>query len=230
VTKRLLLLLAVLTLVGVIGGPWLYGQFLEGAPDPALVLPAEQHRATTDIDGVWVVTEGPDEESKRSKVGYRADQQLLWKTLTVDGRTNDVSGRVVITGTTLRSADFVVNVSSMQSPHHGRDEKFRSADVMAADTFPTANLKVTEDVDLSGVPASGAPTTIEVPAELTLKGVTRQVAVQLDVQRSGDRVNAAGQIPVAFSDYTVNPPAPFAGLLRVQPVITIEFLLTLVKQ
>lgn len=229
-TKRLLLLLAVLALVGVIGGPWLYGEFLEGAPDPALALPSERHRATTDIDGVWVVTAGPGEESKRSQVGYRADQQLLWKTVTVDGRTNDVSGRAIVVGTTLQSADFVVDVASMQSPHHGRDQKFRGADVMAADKFPTAHLKISEEFDLSGVPASGAPVTVEVPAELTLKGATRQAEVQLDVQRSADRVYAVGQIPVVFADYAVNPPASFAGLLQVQPIATIEFLVTLVKQ
>ena len=223
-------MLAVAALVGVIGGPWLYGQYLEGAPDPVLRLPSERHPATTGIDGVWAVTAGPGEEAKRSQVGYRADQQLLWKTVTVDGRTNDVSGRVVISGTTLQSADFVVAVASMQSAHHGRDDRFRSADVMAADRFPTAHLKVSEAVDLSGIPASGAPATVEVPAQLTLKGVTRQVAVQLDVQRSGDRVYAVGQIPVVFADYTVGPPAPFAGLLQVQPIITIEFLLTLIKQ
>jgi polyisoprenoid-binding protein YceI len=230
VAKRLLLLLAVVALIGVIGGPWIYGEYLEGAPDPVLKLPSERHPATTDINGVWVVTAGPGEESKRSQVGYRADQQLLWKTVTVDGRTNDVSGRAIITGTTLQSADFVVDVASMRSSHHGRDDRFRSADVMAAEKLPTAQLKVSEAVDLSGIPASGAPVSVEVPAELTLKGASRQVAVQLDVQRSGDRVYAVGQIQVVLADYTVSPPVPFGGLLAVQPIVTIEFLLTLVRQ
>jgi polyisoprenoid-binding protein YceI len=224
------MLLAVLGLVGVVGGPWLYSEYLEGAPDPALKLPSERHPATTDLGGVWVVTAGPGDESKRSMVGYRADQQLLWETVTVDGRTNGVSGTVLVDGTTLQSANITVDVASMQSPHHGRDKKFRSSDVMAVDQFPTAKLKVSDPVDLSGIPANGAPASLEVPADLTLRSVTRHVEVRLDVQRSGDRVFAVGQTSIAFADYNIAPPAPFAGILEVQPIATIEFQVILVRQ
>ena len=221
-------MLAVVGLAGVIGGPWIYSRYIEGPPDPELHLSSERHAATTGIDGVWTVAAGRG--SERSQVGYRAHQQLWWQTVTVDGRTDQVRGRIVIDANALQSADFVVDIASMTSTHHGRDERFRSADVMDAAKHPIAGLAVSEPIDLSGVPADGAPASIEVPAQLTLKGVTRQVAVQLDVQRSGNRVLAAGQIGVNFADYTVNPPAPFAGLLKVAPDATVEFLVTLVKQ
>lgn len=228
--KWVLPLLAVVALVGLVGGPWIYAAYIEGAPDPVLPLPAERHPATTDMTGVWVVAAGPGEESRRSQVGYRADQKLLWQTVTVDGRTNGVSGNVVVDGTTLQSGNFTVDVASMQSSHHGRDKKFRSSDVMEVDRFPTAALRVSAPVDMSGVPANGAPASIDVPADLTLKGVTRHVETRLEVQRSADRVIVVGQIPVTFADYNVVPPAPFAGLLEVQPMATIEFLVNLVRQ
>lgn len=230
VAKRLLLLLAVLALVGVVGTPWIYAHYIEGPPEASLRLSTERHPATTDMTGTWKVTAGSGDQAKRSQAGYRADQKLLWESVTVTGRTNGVTGSAVVVGTTLQSANFVVDVASIQSSHRGRDKRFRSTDVMASDRFPTARLNVSELVDLASVPANGAPTTIEVPADLTLKDVTRHVEAQLDIARSGDRVEVAGQIPVVFSDYSVTPPAPFAGILAVQPVVTIEFLVNLVRE
>ncbi|MUL46492.1 YceI family protein [Mycobacterium sp. CBMA293] len=228
--KRVLLLLAVLAVVGVCAGPWFYRTQMEGTPAPALSLPSTHRPASTNLDGKWSVTAGPDDESNRSQAGYRASQQLLWESVIVSGRTNSVNGEATVAGNTLQSASFVVDVGSMQSPHRGRDDKFRSADVMGAGQFPTAKLAVVDPVDLSGVSGNGMPSTLEVSAQLTLKGVTRQVAVRVEMQRTGDRVVAAGEVPVTFADYGINPPAPFAGLLAVDPIVTIEFLVNLVKR
>ena len=85
-------------------------------------------------------------------------------------------------------------------------------------------------MNLSSIAGDGTPTTQEVSAQLTLKGVARQVAVRLEVQRSGSGVVAVGQIPVTFADYGIIPPAPPAGLLAVDPIVTIEFLVNLVKR
>ena len=228
--KRLLLLLAVLAVVGVCAGPWFYRTQMEGAPPPALTLPSAHLAASTNLDGKWVVSAGPDDEADRSQAGYRARQQLLWETVTVTGRTNSVRGDATVAGGTLQAASFVVDVGTMQSPHRGRDDKFRSAEVMDAARFPTAKLAVLDPVNLSAITGNGTPTTMEVSAQLTLKGVTRQVAVRLDVQRTGGGVVAVGQIPVTFSDYGIVPPAPPAGLLAVDPIVTIEFLVNLVKR
>ena len=54
--------------------------------------------------------------------------------------------------------------------------------------------------------------------------------MRLDVQRSGNGVVAVGQIPVTFADYGIVPPAPPVGLLAVDPIVTIEFLVNLVKR
>ena len=223
-------MLAVLAVVGVCAGPWFYRTQMEGAPAPALSLPSTHRPASTNLDGKWVVSAGPEGEASRTQAGYRARQQLLWETVTVTGRTNSVRGDATVAGNTLQAASFVVDVATMESPHHGRDDKFRSTDVMDTAQFPTAKLAVLDPVDLSSIAGDGTPTTLEVSAQLTLKGVTRQVAVRLEVQRSGTGAVAVGQIPVTFSDYGINPPAPFAGLLAVDPIVTIEFLVNLVKR
>jgi polyisoprenoid-binding protein YceI len=230
VAKRLLLSLAVLAVVAVCAGPWFYRTQMEGLPAPALSLPTTHRPASTNLDGKWVVSAGPDDEATRTQAGYRARQHLLWETVTVTGRTNSVRGDATVAGGNLQAASFVVDVGTMQSPHRGRDDKFRSADVMDAAQFPTAKLAVLDPVDLSAVAEDGTPATLEVSAQLTLKGVTRQVAVRLEVQRSGSGVVAVGQIPVTFGDYGIAPPAPPAGLLAVDPIVTIEFLVNLVKR
>jgi polyisoprenoid-binding protein YceI len=229
VAKRLLLWLAVLAVVAVCAGPWFYRTQMEGAPAAGLSLPSTTRPASTNLEGNWAVTGGPDDEPKRTQAGYRAGQHLLWETVTVTGRTNTVGGDATVVGTTLQSASFVVDVGSMHSPHRGRDDKFRSADVMDTKQFPTAKLSIVDPVNLSAISGSGSPATLEVPAQLTLRGTTRQVAVSLEVQRVSDRIVAVGQIPVTFSDYGINPPPPFAGLLAVDPIVTIEFLVNLVK-
>lgn len=228
--KRLLLALTVLAVVGVCAGPWFYRTQMEGLPAPALTLPSTLRPATTNLDGKWVVAAGPDDEANRSQAGYRARQQLLWETVTVTGRTNAVRGDATVAGGTLQAASFVVDVATIQSPHRGRDDKFRSTDVMDTAQFPTAKLAVLDPVNLSSIAGDGTPTTQEVSAQLTLKGVARQVAVRLEVQRSGSGVVAVGQIPVTFADYGIIPPAPPAGLLAVDPIVTIEFLVNLVKR
>ncbi len=228
--KRLLLLLAVLAVVGVCAGPWFYRTQMEGLPAPMLSLPTTHRPASTNLDGKWVVSAGPDDEAKRTQAGYRARQKLLWETVIVTGRTNSVRGDATVTGGNLQAASFVVDVGTMQSAHRGRDDKFRSTDVMDAAQFPTAKLAVLDPVNLSTVSGDGTPTTLEVSAQLTLKGVSRQVAVRLDVQRSGSGVVAVGQIPVTFADYGIAPPPPPAGLLAVDPIVTIEFLVNLVKR
>lgn len=229
-TKRILLPLAVAALVCVLAGPWIFVKYVEGAPDPLLKLPSERHPATVGMDGTWVVVPGSGDAAQRSQAGYRADQALLWETVTVSGRTTGVTGSLTVVGGSLQSATFAVEVASIQSPHHGRDNKFRSQDVMDTGKFATAQLKIADPVDLSAVPDDGAPASMQIAAALTLKGVTRQAAVRLDVQRSGDHVVVVGQIQLNFADYNISPPSPPAGILQVQPIASVEFLVNLAQQ
>jgi len=79
------------------------------------------------------------------------------------------------------------------------------------------------------VPETGAAVTLEVPASMTIKGVTRDVIAKVDVQRAGDTIIAAGSVPVTWTDFGVTPP-DFAGFVKVEPTGTIEFLINLAKK
>lgn len=202
--------------------PWAYKTYVEGPPEPALTLPTGSVPASVDVDGSWTVQPG-------SLAGYRVQQQLLWLMVDVNGRTDAVTGGAEIRESRLLSAEFIVDVAAMDSGRPGRDERFRSTDVLDAAAFPTATVSMNVPVDLAPVPDDGSPVQLEVPVQLTLKGVTRGASAQIDIRRNGDRVDVAGTIPVRFFDFNVDPPKPPASLLEVQPVATIEFLVHLAK-
>ncbi|MDZ7887677.1 MAG: YceI family protein [Mycobacterium sp.] len=214
-------LLAVLVVAAVAVAPWAYKNHVERPPEPALLLPSGARPASTDVDGSWTVQPG-------SLAGYRVQQQLLWEMVDVNGRTDAVTGGAEIRQSQLVSAKFTVDVATIDSGRPGRDERFRSTDALDTAAFPTATVSMNMPVDLAAVPADG-PARLEVPVHLTLKGVTRVVSAQIDIQRNGDRVDVAGTIPIRFFDFNVDPPRPPASLLEVQPVAIIEFLVHLAK-
>ena len=215
-------LLAVVLLGAVAAGPWAYKTFVERPPEPVLALPSGAQPAATDVNGSWTVQPG-------SLVGYRVQQQLLWEMVDVNGRTDAVTGGAEIRESRLVSADFTVDVGTFDSGRPGRDERFRGTGVMDSASFPTATVRMNTPVDLAAIPEDGAAARLEVPVHLTLKGVTRRETAQIEVQRTAERVDVAGTIPIRFFDFNVDPPKPPASLLAVQPVATIEFLVHLAK-
>jgi polyisoprenoid-binding protein YceI len=221
-------ILVVLVAVVVAAGPWFYRQFIAGDADPELTLPSQTQAATTGIDGTRTVVPGPVDDANRTQVGYRADETLRGSPLTVNGRTSKVTGEAVVTGSKLESATFTVDVASITSPESGRDNQFRGEDIMDVAKFPTAEFKVTQPVDFSAIPESGAPMTVAVPGTMTNKGVTRDATGKLDVKRAGERGDRRGSVPVTWTDYGVTSP-DFAGFVKVRPTDTIEFLVNLTK-
>lgn len=220
--KKRWLVLVVLLVAAVAAAPWGFRTFIEGSPEPALKLPSGAQPATTAVDGSWTV-------QADSQAGYRARQKLLYQPIEVNGRTSKVTGSATVAESRLVSADFVVDAASLQSAHHGRDEKFRGTDVMDAGKFPTAEVKVTAPVDLTSVPDDGKAADVEIPLTVTLHGVTRPESAHTSIQRNGDRVDVAGTIPIRFADYDVHPPKLLGGVLEIQPEATIEFLARLAK-
>ncbi|HEX9834502.1 MAG TPA: YceI family protein [Mycobacterium sp.] len=222
-------ILIVVAIVAFAAGPWFYREFIAGAADPELALPGQREAATTDVNGTWTVVPGPDDDATRTQAGYRVDEILRGSPLTVNGRTPQVTGEVVVAASKLESATFTVDVASITSPESARDNQFRGGDILDTGKFATAELRVTEPVDVAAVPATGESATLDVPVSLTVKGVSRDVTAKVDVQRAGATIVAAGSVPVTWNDFNVTPP-DFAGFVTVEPTGTIEFLVNLAKR
>lgn len=208
----------VVVLLVVVGGPWLYLNVLrDDVPEPLgfadVTSPtgsdgsdAEVDATTTTastgdgvvpagIEGTWAVGAG-------SQAGYRVTEVLFGQDGEAVGRTTEVTGTMQVTGTTVTAADIEVDMASVASDESQRDSQFRGR-IMDTATFPTATFTLTEPVQLGAVPADGEEVTGAVTGELTLRGVTRTVTVELTARRNGATIEVTGAIAVDFDDFEI---------------------------
>ena len=164
---------------------------VEPAAEPA-VEPAEG------FDGVWTPTTA-------SEFGYRVDEILGGVNVTAVGRSNEIEGSLTIDGTTA-SVDATVQVENIVSDDERRNNQFRGR-IMDVDNFPTANFQTTEPIDFGSIPADGEQVTATAVGELTLKGVTQAVTLEVTAQASATGIGVLGNIPITFTDYGIDNPS-----------------------
>jgi|TARA_R110002110_G_scaffold366055_3_gene576062 polyisoprenoid-binding protein YceI len=174
------------------------------APDAGMpVTEASKEPADTVVDvagfdGVWTPTTA-------SEFGYRVDEVLGGVNVTAVGRSNEIAGSLTIEGTTA-SVTATVEVENIVSNDSIRDGQFRGR-IMDVSNFPTANFRTTEPIDFGTLPADGEQVTAIANGELTLKGVTLAVAVEITAQASGAGIGVLGNIPITFTDYGIDNPS-----------------------
>ncbi len=160
------------------------------------------------IDGVWTVdSETGDfdyESATGSFVGFRIDEELrsIGSTTAV-GRTGDVTGSLTIEGTTLTSATFEVDMTTLTTNDTMRDDNVLEA--IEATSFPTGSLVLTEPVEL-GENAASEAVSVEATGDMTIHGVTQPVTLSLDAQLVDGTVVVVGSMNMVFADYGVEVP------------------------
>ncbi|MGE3620438.1 MAG: YceI family protein [Acidimicrobiia bacterium] len=228
---------AVVLLVGV--GPFVYFNLIQDDPPPRLAFddaedadsdqgagsssttsaaPAGGGQAAGgDVEGRWVIGAG-------SLAGYRIDEQLFAAATTAVGRTEDVTGELTIEGTTVATATFTVDMTTVESDESRRDGQFHGR-IMDTATYPTAEFSLTEPIELGDLPADGEEVTVQATGELTVRGVTREVSFDLLARRNGADLEVNGSIPFELDDFDI-PDASF-GPAVVEDHGEIEVLLVL---
>lgn len=200
-----------------IAGPAIYRNSIAGEADAAPTVAATREPSTLDptaLDGTWEVGSG-------SYAGYRVDEVLNGKPVTVTGRTKQVSGTATVSGSDVTTASITVDVASIATDSGNRDAYFRDS-AMDAQAFPTATFTTTEPI-ANAVPSSDTATTKqEVTGKLTMHGVTKTVTATIESGLAGDGADVSGSIPITFADYGVT--APSLGFVKVQDTGSIEFL------
>jgi polyisoprenoid-binding protein YceI len=169
-----------------------------------------------ELAGTWNVASG-------STVGYRADEVLFGQNNTAAGRTNDVTGSITLTETSVTEGEFTVDMTTVESDDDRRDGQFRG-NIMNTDEFPTATFTVTEPIDFGKAPADGEKITASATGDLTLRGVTNSVTFDVEARKTGNVIEVAGTIPIVFSDYDI--PSPDRSAISVEDNGEMEFLLT----
>jgi polyisoprenoid-binding protein YceI len=225
--RWLLTAIAVLVVLAV-AGPFIYIHFFNGSTPAALSLknPPSSSAATGTatantaaagpVAGSWAVGPG-------SVVGYRVNEVLLGQNATAVGRTSDVTGHLTIAGTTATAAAFSVPMATVHSDKSQRDAQFDGR-IMDVAQYPTATFTLTGPIDLAPLPAGGVIKDYTAHGRLTLHGTTRAVTFTLTAERKGSQVEVSGDIPVLFSDYSIQNPS-FAGFVTTQDHGLLEFLL-----
>jgi polyisoprenoid-binding protein YceI len=155
--------------------------------------------STAGVDGTWKVASG-------STAGYRAKEILFGQSVTAVGRTSSVTGDMTIQATTVSTARFTVDMTTVKSDSNQRDGQFHGR-IMSTSRFPTAEFVLGSPISIAALPADKADITVPATGKLTLRGQTNDVSFELKARRNGSNIEVNGTIPVKFSDYEIDNPS-----------------------
>jgi polyisoprenoid-binding protein YceI len=164
------------------------------APSTELSIPGYQ-AATWNIDAA------------HSEVGFSVRHMMVSK---VRGRFTNFSGQLVTGEDPLQSSVTAeIDLTSINTGQEQRDQHIQSADFFEVETYPTMTYKST------GVRVEDGEYILD--GELTLKGVTKNVPLRLELQGFGE--DAYGGYRAGFTatgelnrrDFNVNFSAPMAN-------------------
>jgi polyisoprenoid-binding protein YceI len=183
------------------------------------------------VEGAWVVdtSQGSfdfSDSASGTYVGFRVNEEhTVLGAITAVGRTPDVSGEITIEGTSLEAATFTAGLDEITTDQSLRDNRVQGA--LGTSEFPDATFTLTEAVDLGAAAAEGGPVSVTVTGDLTIKGVTQAITIELEAQVTGSTLVVVGSTEITFADWGVEvPTAPVVasaddfGILEVQLLLT----------
>jgi polyisoprenoid-binding protein YceI len=204
----------------VVVGPLVFFHLVEGSSAPTLSLPASSGPVSPGpVSGAWKVGPG-------SIAGYRVEEILFGQSHTAVGRTSQVTGGIVISGSVVTAGDFVVDMTSLTSDQRSRDVQFNGY-IMETYRYHLATFRLTKPVAIGTVPPPGHTVRLDATGDLTLRGLTRPVEFTVSAERVPGGIDVNAEIPVTFSRWRI--PNPSFVVAKVGGSGTVEVLLHLVR-
>ena len=136
------------------------------------------------------------------------------------GRTDRVTGELTLSGTQVTGGSFTVDMTTVVSDESRRDNQFNGR-LLDTQTFPTATLVLTSPIELSSVPADGTTVTATASGDLTLRGVTNRVTLDVTARKNRDAIQVVGHTDIIFAEYEI--PQPDAPGITTQDHGLLEF-------
>jgi polyisoprenoid-binding protein YceI len=199
----------------VLGGAIAFRRQASAAP---LALPGGPVTAPAGpVDGTWTTAAG-------SVAGFRVRGSALGMSDDVTGRTDAITGTIVISRGQVTRAVFHIGLTSITVAGRIQPQVARSLDTKQD---PSATITLARPVTLPPAFASGATITVGAPGNLTLRGTARLVTVTLSARRDGTALQAAGSIPITLSRWGITEPASYGIVGSLASHGTAEFLLLL---
>jgi polyisoprenoid-binding protein YceI len=215
----------VLVVVGLllIGGPWVYINFIRNDAPISLTLDSIELVETT-VPAAGVVTDANGEWniSTESVIGYRVKEVLFGQSTEAVGRTQDIAGSLSIVDNSVTQATFTVQMGTLTSDAEKRDAQFNSR-IMDVDNYPTAVFTLTQPIVLPPNAVGGGVVSTTATGTLLLRGTTQPVTFALEAQVKGDKFSVAGAIKIVFNEWGIPNPG-FGGITTEQEGL-LEFLL-----
>lgn len=219
---KIVLSVVVVAVLAVTAGPFVYINFIRDDAPESLGLDNSTGSSTDtttapatfdDPSGEWSTTDG-------SVVGYRVKEILFGQDVEAVGRTSSVTGVLSISGTRVNRAEFDVDMATITSDSDRRDGQFNGR-IMDVATYPTASFALSSPVDLPENALSGDVITVTANGDLTLRGLTKPVDLDLQAQVKGTTVQVVGSITIEFAEWGIPDPS-FSGA-QVEPRGILEF-------
>jgi polyisoprenoid-binding protein YceI len=201
------LLTVVIALVVVVAGSafaaWYFVFKTDSAPKAKIKQTATVAAPGTALDGTYTVKPG----NASNFVGYRVTEKLVASIVenTATGRTDNVTGTLTISGTTVSNVTVTADLRSLRSDQGGRDGSIQN-EGLESNRFPQAKFVLTQPITLAAVPAVGETITTRATGDFTLHGVTKPVVITLEGRWDGTRVQVVGTLPIVFGDYNIEAP------------------------
>jgi polyisoprenoid-binding protein YceI len=213
------------------GGWWFF--IRDDAPEEASIEAAGEtldrsaggeSAAAGGVDGTWNVdtTVGSFSDFTSTWAGYRFDEELAGVGgNTAVGRTPGVTGTMTVAGDEVTAVDVEVDLTTLQSDSGLRDGALKSRG-LESEQFPTATFSLTEPLALPAGIEDGKRASASATGDLTIHGVTKEVAVEVEAELSEGSAAVVGQAPVALADFDIEPPTGLS-VLSIKDEGTFEF-------
>ena len=120
------------------------------------------------------------------------------------------------------NAEFAVAMASLVSDSDRRDRQVKGR-ILDTATFPTAKFTLTSPIVLTPEAIAGSEFSVAATGELTLRGVTKSVNVELLARLIDGIIEVNGQIEIVFADWQI--PDPSVSGITVESAGLLEFLL-----
>ena len=185
-------------------------------------------RATIAATPAAVTIEGTWKPTAESKVGYRAKEVLFGQKTEGVGQTNAVTGTMTITGTSVTAVELTADLTKLTSDESRRDGQVQGR-ILETAKFPTAKLKLLKPIAFGKTPADGVSVKQKGSVEMTIKDVTKTVAVDVEARLKSGRIEIAGAIPMTWADWNVGDPSVAARQITVEPSGLMEFVVVFAK-
>jgi polyisoprenoid-binding protein YceI len=188
---------------------FIFPKSLAGPTAAPLQLP-KLSTTTTNIaspEGTWVVGSG-------SLTGFRVNESFFTQSSVIVGRTNVITGSIVISNNRISSGSFQTDLSKLTM---GGKPYPSLLQILNTNTYPDATFTLTSPIIFTNIQSKAM-------GSLTINGITHPVTFAFTSQYNGSVLEATGSAPILASDWNIKSP------YGIHNNDTIEFLVVLQRK